>query len=52
MKYRIEETKGMAKTVGNYAVKRNGKIVRYFAELSEAHDFVQSALADESHPNF
>lgn len=47
MKYRIEATKGMARTVGNYAVKQNGKIIRYFSELSEAHDFVQKTIESE-----
>jgi hypothetical protein len=46
MKYRIEETKGFTKTVGNYVVKRNGKVDRYFDTSAEAHDYVQACLID------
>jgi hypothetical protein len=52
LKYRIEETKGFTKTVGNYVVKRAGKVVRYFDTSAEAHDYVQAAVVDEAHPNF
>lgn len=43
-KYRIEATKGMAQCFGECSVKKNGKIVRYFATHAEAQDWVQEEL--------
>ena len=40
-KYKIEETKGFTKTIGNYVVKRNGKGIQYFWTRAEAEYFLQ-----------